>query len=64
MTFQVFKTKEPWAPQGRWLWTLEAGSGLIAASPTSYSSEAEARSAIASVKKSMGGAKFAKVVTV
>lgn len=50
-----------------WRWQLLAGSeakpgDVIAVGPTDYIGEAEARSAVASFRKSASGVKFAKVV--
>lgn len=52
----------------RWTWVLRQGSeqnpsDAIAASPGSYASEAAARSAVAALRKSSSGVKFAKVVS-
>lgn len=45
-------------------WRLVKGGEVIAASPQPFDSEADARSAAADLKKSAGGFRFAKVVTV
>lgn len=46
----------------RWDWTATVQGEVVAVAPQSYSSEQEARSAIAKARKAFAGAKFAKVV--
>jgi hypothetical protein len=64
MFFQVHN-----APASQmWRWSLIEGTpanpgGDLAVSPANYPDEATARQAIAKVRKSAGGVKFAKVVT-
>lgn len=42
-------------------WVSDKKHGVLARSPDTYSTEAEARSAIAKARKGFAGAKFAKV---
>lgn len=45
-----------------WTWLVAKQEDVIAISPTSYDTEAEARSAIAKARKAFAGYKYAKVV--
>ncbi len=45
-----------------WTWAVAQQDNVVAISPTSYDTEAEARSAIARARKAFAGYKFAKVV--
>lgn len=67
MTFEITSHTVPvgGTPVDLWRWRLvKAGGEAIAASPSTYSSEDEARRACAALKKAAGGFRFARVETV